>query len=414
MAASRTVVPQATRVQPAVPTQPASIQPALECIGERPRPLGEPSETVDHPLATARYQSPLRYPGAKSGLANTVGRLLLSAAASQQIKQVELLVEPFAGGASTALRLAGAGIVKRILLADADPLVAAFWQVASSDTEHLIDRLVDEHRRFVEPGGSTALERWDFWRAWKVGTGQSPSTARFEAAVKCLFLNRTTFSGILHGRAGPVGGRSQTSAYGIGCRFNIHGIVERIRYVGYLYSTDRLVDVWCKDWSATLDDVPEWYPSLVPDRVVAYLDPPYLEKSQKLYQQSFDPTGGYAVAPTPDLSWYDRVIHHRLAEHLRRRMRFRWILSYDAHPALLFDPVLYRARQMTPNDAEKKLLGVREWQISKRLVSLRYTAAARGARGPVDELLMTTLPPGTVPLDKEIRPLEGRLLHPDG
>jgi hypothetical protein len=45
-----------------------------------------------------------------------------------------------------------------------------------------------------------------------------------DIAVKCLFLNRTTFSGILHGRAGPMGGRKQQSDYKIDCRFNKDGL----------------------------------------------------------------------------------------------------------------------------------------------------------------------------------------------
>jgi DNA adenine methylase len=388
-----------------------TIPSAPKQIGAQPRSLGFNANSVDHPLAVARYQSPLRYPGAKSGLAKSIGTLVKSATQSRQIGRVELLVEPFAGGASTALRLAGEGTVERILLADADPLVAAFWQVSASETEPLVNRLREEHLRYVKRSNGKALERWDYWRAWRPRAGMSAASARFEAAVKCLFLNRTTFSGILHGRAGPIGGRTQSSAYDIGCRFNIDTIVERVRFVGYLYDTHRLVDVWCKDWSTTLDDVPEWYPNLVPDRVLAYLDPPYLVKSEKLYQQSFDPAGGYATAPTSDLTWSDRMMHYRLAEHLRRRTRFRWILSYDAEPALVADRALYAAARMTPSRSEKVLLDVREWRISKRLVSLRYTAAARGIRGAVDELLMTTLPPETVPLNREFRRLRAAFLR---
>ena len=86
-----------------------------------------------------RYLSPLRYPGAKSGLANVVGDLVRES--SKSLGRPQLFVEPFAGGSSTALRLAGARIVDRILLADADPLVTRFWQVAAADTEWLIDRM---------------------------------------------------------------------------------------------------------------------------------------------------------------------------------------------------------------------------------------------------------------------------------
>ncbi|SCF21168.1 DNA adenine methylase [Micromonospora marina] len=383
----------------------AAVPPVPPEIGPTARKLPHPSGLLDHPLARARYQTPLRYPGAKTGLADLIGRLIGNAVHSPQVGKVDLLVEPFAGGASTSLRLVGSGVVDRVLLADADPLVAAFWQVAAAETENLVDRVCDEHARFVSLGGQIALDRWDYWRAWTPRPGTSAATARFEAAVKCLFLNRTTFSGILHGQAGPIGGRSQTSAYGIGCRFTLEPLMERVRYVGWLYGEGRLVDVWCKHWERTLADVPEWYPQLIPNHVVAYLDPPYLEKSDKLYQKSFNPNGGYGASPVSDLHWSNILPHQHLAEYLRRRIQFRWILSYDSHASLLSDPALYLSREMTPSAHEREVLGVRRWRISKRLVSLRYTASARKGRGPADELLLTTLPPSTVPTDDDFRPL---------
>lgn len=384
----------------------AVVPTAPQHITARPRTIQRPAGLLDHPLTTGRYQTPLRYPGAKTGLADLIGRLVASAKTSRHVRSIDLLVEPFAGGASTSLRLVGAGIVDRILLADADPLVAAFWQVAAAQTDKLIDRMADEHRQHVAHGGQVALERWDFWRQWTPRAGLSVATARFEAAVKCLFLNRTTFSGILHGQAGPIGGRKQESQYDIGCRFNVDALADRLGYVGHLYKTGRLVDVWCKDWRDTLAAVPEWYPHLIPNHVLAYLDPPYLEKSNKLYQRSFTTRPGYTGSPTNDLDWLDGITHHRLAEYLRRRMQFRWILSYDAHPTLLADPGLYAAAKMTPTANDKVTLGVREWTITKRLVSLRYTASARNGRGAAAELLLTTLPSSTVPLDAAFMPID--------
>ncbi|MFD8120026.1 DNA adenine methylase [Streptomyces fungicidicus] len=360
---------------------------------------------ITHPLALGRYQTPLRYPGAKTGLSSLISQLIEAAKKSSQTRNVDLLVEPFAGGASTSLRLVGAGIVNRILLADADPLVAAFWQVAASDTENLVDRMTEEHALYVSKGGATALGRWDFWRSWIPAPGMSESTARFETAMKCLFLNRTTFSGILHGSAGPIGGRRQESKYSIGCRYNVDALAERIRYVGQLYDANRLVDVWCKDWKDTLADVPEWYADLIPDRVLAYLDPPYLEKSQKLYQTSFE-VHGYPNAPVADLQWDDNLLHYRLAEYLSHRMQFRWVLSYDAKPELLLDPGLYAANRMEPDRTEREMLGVKRWNISKRVVTLRYTASARQGRGAAEEVLITTLPPSTVPLNDDFRPVD--------
>jgi len=376
-------------------------------IGPQPRRFDGALREITHPLASGRYQSPLRYPGAKSGLATVIGELIESATASRQVKNVDLLVEPFAGGASTSLRLVGAGIVDRILLADADPMVAAFWQVAAARTDDLIDRINCEHATYVAPGGNAALDRWDFWRAWRPRVGASANTTRLELAVKCLFLNRTTFSGILHGQAGPIGGRSQSSKYDIGCRFNVEALTERLRFVGHLYETHRLVDVWCRDWRDTLDDVAEWYPTLLPDRVVAYLDPPYIAKSGKLYPRSFDKRG--ASGDGRDLDWFAPSQHFALAQYLRCEARFRWVLSYDADRALLTHPGLYAANRMKPAEEQQAQLGVRCWRISKRLVTLSYTASARKGRGAAEELLLTTLPPATVPSDERLLAVE-RLL----
>jgi DNA adenine methylase len=387
-------------VTSAVPVEPVAREAILAAenapeyiVRPHPRPLGPLEPLADEAGAMLRYQSPLRYPGAKSGLVGIIGELVI--AASTKLGKPRLFVEPFAGGASTSLRLAGDGLVDRVLLADADPLVACFWRVAAEQTDWLIDRMWDE---------PVTLERWDFWRAW---TPKSPDDK--DLAVKCLFLNRTTFSGILHGRAGPIGGRKQESAYKIDCRFNKDGLAARLRFVGDLYRSNRLADVWSKDWRDTMADVAEWYKTLIPDQVITYLDPPYMEKSAKLYGHSFDPWGGYAEprSPLEKADWLRGFGHYYLAEYLRRRAQNRWILSYDHHPELTANPRLYMAARMNPSrrDAEE-LLQVRRWPISKRLVDLRYSAAAtRPHRGKRQELLLTTLPPSCIPLNKRFRTL---------
>ncbi|QIS02588.1 hypothetical protein F5X71_09885 [Nocardia brasiliensis] len=375
-----------------------------ESINGAVRPLVAELEPVAHDLARGRYQSPLRYPGAKSSLAPVIGRVIISAKQSREVPEVNLLVEPFAGGASASLRMIGDGTAERILLADADPLVTAFWQAAADDTERLIDRMHDEWKRYVRHGGQKAVDRWDYWRSWAPGARVTARNRRLAMATRCLFLNRTTFSGILHGKAGPIGGRAQTSAYPISCRWNPEALEDRLRYTGHLYHTGRLVDVWCKDWRRTLDDVPEYYPQLLPSRVVAYLDPPYVEKASHLYRASFDPLGGYGSEGQRN----DYTLHLNLANYLRTKAQFRWLLSYDNHPMLTENAWLYADDRMTPSRSDRELLGVRCWRISKRLVSTRYSAAGRVGKRSAEELLITTLPPATVPVDDELRGLEWR------
>lgn len=368
-------------------------------VGEMPRKIDSAPTQVTHPLAAGRYQSPLRYPGAKSGLSNVIGELIAAAQHSAQVGKVDLLVEAFAGGASTSLRLVGAGIVERALLADADPMVAAFWQVAAARTQELIERISDEYAKYVAVGGATALARWDYWRAWTAAPGTSRSTKDLELATKCMFLNRTTFSGILHGQAGPIGGRAQSSAYGIGCRFNLESLIERLEYVGHLYDTKRITDVWLSDWRTTLHGVASHYKTLLPDRVVAYLDPPYLSKSGKLYPRSFDAK----ALEGKDLDWLGGLQHQDLAEYLRREMQYRWILSYDYDERLLTDDSLYAAKAMHPSKLSRALNGVKAWRISKRIVKLNYSVSSRTGRGPAQELLLTTLPPATVPINERLQ-----------
>lgn len=359
---------------------------------------------IAHPLANARYQTPLRYPGAKSAIAPLISRLIEAAAKHPCVGGVDLIVEPFAGGASTSLRLVGSGMVKRALLADADPLVAAFWQVAAAQPAALTARIRHEHAEFVAPGPATAIERWDYWRAWSPTPGMSQQAAKFETAVKCLYLNRTTFSGILHGRAGPIGGRAQTSRYGIGCRFNPDALAERIDYVGHLYATGRLIDVWCMDWRKTLANTASIYKTLVPNRVIAYIDPPYLRKSDTLYNTSFskrEPKGRAVLAPA---GWPSQLDHEMLAAYLTTKMRYRWLLSYDYDPVLLESCLLYGRDRMNPSRADR-LDAVKQWRISKRVVRLRYSASATVGRGNSDELLLTTLPASTVPVNDTFRPV---------
>lgn len=98
----------------------------------------KPGPVSDEHVFSQSVVSPLRYPGAKRQLVPIIEQIIRG-----NIPPPRLFVEPFCGGASTALRLVGTGVVQHAVLADADDLVHAFWFTAAFDTSWLINRMME-------------------------------------------------------------------------------------------------------------------------------------------------------------------------------------------------------------------------------------------------------------------------------
>jgi len=252
-----------------------------------------------------------------------------------------LFAEPFCGGASVALRMLELKLVDHVVLADLDPLIANFWKTAAFDHEWLIRAMRKE---------PVTLKRWDYWR-------RSYPTSPRQRALKCLFLNRTTFSGILHGNAGPIGGRAQTSEHKIDCRFNKDALEEQIQTVAAHGTEGRILAVWNTDWKTAIDKARDLAGSLDDTETIVYLDPPYIQKATKLYKLAFTDAA-----------------HDDLASYLAEATDLSWILSYDDVPAVTNN---YLGRD-----------GVHAFRPTHH-----YTArGSRTAQEPGRELLFTNIP----------------------
>jgi DNA adenine methylase len=283
-------------------------------------------------MTTGIPVSPLRYPGAKRWMAGYISRSI-----ERNDLFPELFVEPFAGGASVAIAQLSSGLVRKVILNDVDPMIAAFWQTLFFDTKWLVDR--------VESTNITLSE----WRRQK----SSKPRSRRGLAFKCLYLNRTSFSGVLTDRAGPIGGQSQSSEYAIDCRFNKPRVIRRIEQVASLRS--RVAAVWNLNWRAAMTRVSRLQRAgRLPETVLYYLDPPFYRKASSLYRYYFD----------------DRE-HVRLRDFL---VEFDepWILSYDACQEVLG---LYRSKDFRASD-----------------VNLIYTASQKGKRSVGKEIIVSNLP----------------------
>ena len=245
------------------------------------------------PWCTRSDVSPLRYPGGKRKLAPFIADLI-----TRGQLNIELLVEPFAGGAAVAISLLESKHVQSIGLADADPLIASFWKVIfSRNAGRLADMACNTRVSLAE------------WRRQK----ELEPRSDLAAAFKCLFLNRTSFSGALMSRTGPIGGISQEGPYKIGCRFNRDKIAERILELNQLAPQVRFVRN--VSYRRAIADVTRMgLASDAPERVFWYLDPPFFAKADRLYRFSFTDAQ-----------------HQLLAEDIDE-LPGHWLLSYDDHP----------------------------------------------------------------------------------
>ncbi len=289
------------------------------------------------------WLSPLRFPGSKRRLAAYVRRTL-----DTLDHRPSVFIEPFAGGASVALQLLGEGTVEQIGLADKDPLIAAFWKTVFFDSEWLVEQV-----QTID----VTLERW---RDFKL-RAYWPNLSRRERAVICLFLNRTSFSGIVGPTAGPLGGWDQASEYPLDCRFPRDTLERRIARLAML--ADRVAFVWNTSWPRTHSLVQDMRArGSIPENIFFYLDPPFFEKADRLY-------GHFFVNGD----------HERLRDALSE-LDAPWILSYDAHD---------RVVELYPPD-----------EFTLASVDLLYNTPGNGNHATSSEAIVSNLP--TLPSDVEL------------
>gem|GEM_PF-1266783 len=223
--------------------------------------------------------------------------------------------------------------VEAIVLGERDPLVASFWKVLFEDTDWLIEQ--------IETVDVTVAN----WRHFRDTSFRSNR----DRALACIFLNRTSFSGILAKTAGPIGGYAQESEYKIDCRFNVSTLAKRIRQIAAL--RERVLLVNHGDWRDTIKKVESWRHE--DEEVFYYLDPPFYEKAARLYRYYFE-NGDH------------ETLHNRLV-----RLRQPWLLSYDPAPSI---QELYSHNGQGP-----------------KRVDLLYTASGNGTLVEAQELIVTNL-----------------------
>jgi len=260
--------------------------------------------------------SPLRYPGGKNCIFPFVSRLF---------RENNLIgssyAEPYAGGAGLALRLLFEEYVDRIYLNDLDRSIYAFWRTVLSRGDALCDWIENVQ---------VSVENWCAYRDVYAG---ADSADIFDLAKATFFLNRTNVSGVLMG--GVIGGREQLGKFKINARFNKADLISRIQKIRKFKNRISLSNLDGIHFVRRID--------LNPNSIFIYLDPPYFQKGADLY-----------------LNFYIKSDHERLAIYTRK-MKNRWMISYDHHDFILNlyatdRKVLYRLSQSASNRVGNEVL----------------------------------------------------------
>ena len=236
-----------------------------------------------------KHPSPLRYPGGKTSLAP-----LLTEVVKINDLGGGVYIEPFAGGAGAALKLLLAEQVSEIYINDLDKKIYSFWMAILNQTDDFIRLL-----------RSTPITVWQ-WRKQKAILKEPGKHSRLEVGFATFYLNRCNRSGVLNG--GPIGGINQDGNYKIDARFNKKELQQRIEKIA-LYR-DRIT-VKNLDGIAFLNWI---FSNRTVDAAnsLIYMDPPYFKKASSLYDVYFRDSD-----------------HRKLADYLKQRRPFRWIVSYD-------------------------------------------------------------------------------------
>ena len=204
---------------------------------------------------------------------------------------IEVWLEPFAGGAGAALTLLDRDAVDEVWLVDANRGIADFWSVVFDDGDALAAQ--------VEATTPTR----DLYETSRALLAEPDGVDQFALGHAAFIVNRCSRSGIISHTSGAM--------TDLEARFNAPELADRIRHVASFAPRVRVTH------GDGISCIEELNGSVgVEDEMVIFADPPYLREGNRLYSAGLSPAG-----------------HQRLADALHQTPA-RWLLTYDDEPAV--------------------------------------------------------------------------------
>ena len=225
--------------------------------------------------------TPLRYPGGKSRLAKKFEIIC-------KTNNIDVYIEPYAGGCGTGLYLLANKIIKQIVINDIDPLIYSFWY-----------SVFNYNKKFIDMIYNTDITM-DNWYKYKEVIKNHSEYDKFTVGFANFFMNRTNRSGII--KAGVMGGKTQAGKYKLDARFNKSELINKIYNIGLFKDRMSLYNIDAVDIMQNVD---------YNKHTLIYIDPPYYNKADSLY------------------NYYYQKNEHKALSEVILELNNLWILSYD-------------------------------------------------------------------------------------
>jgi DNA adenine methylase len=201
-------------------------------------------------VASVPQRSPFRYAGGKTWFVPAFRRWMQSLA-----KPPEMLVEPFAGGATIALTAVCEGWTDHAVLVELDPEVAAVWQVVcAGDALLLAEKILRFELNYESVKTHLSLE----------------PKSTLDLAFKTILRNRTFHGGILAPGSGLI--KSGEAGKGIASRWYPETLAKRF---SALHVIRHRLSVICEDALQCTK------PYQNDPHCVFFIDPPYTAGGKK-------------------------------------------------------------------------------------------------------------------------------------
>ena len=216
-----------------------------------------------------KYITPLRYPGGKTQLYHFVAQIIKD-------NNYTTLIEPCAGGANLSLSLLQNKIIGHAIINDFDKGIYSLFFNILERPQQLITKIEQVPFDVDTPYQPFILEYYQKVKEHYTANYNGYTNNSLDLAFEFLFLNRTNYSGIINGR--PIGGLNQAGKYKLNCRFNKKTLIKKINLIHSLKSKITLCN---QDANQLLNNLQ------LNNQILAFIDPPYVEQGNSLYNLGF-------------------------------------------------------------------------------------------------------------------------------